>query len=88
MNAAYSASDNCSATVATGIPVRQAQAPARSQLPLCGRATTAPVPAYAVRSTDSFTVTTRPRISAAGQPGSASCSKMFRRCEATAVRSS
>ena len=73
MKAAYSASDSCSATVVTGMPVRQAQAPARSQLPLCGRATTAPVPAYAARSADSLAVTTRLRICSAGQPGRASC---------------
>src|SRR5687768_16432046 len=48
--AAYSASESFSATVVTGIPLAQAQAPAKSQLPLCGRATTAPGPAWAPRT--------------------------------------
>ena len=70
----------------TGIPVRQAHAPARSQLPLWARATTAPGPAYAVRSTGSLTARTRCVISRRRPTRRASISKKLRRCEATARR--
>ena len=60
-----------SATVITGTPVAQAQAPAQSQLPWCGSAATTPRPAsYGVRSRSSWTVRTRATRSSVGHDGS------------------
>ncbi len=62
VKAANSPSPNSSATVLTGLRLRQAQAPARSQLPLCGSTTTAPGPARAARRASSLIKVTRRSI--------------------------